>query len=59
MTERFEIRLTPARRQELSALAADVGMSASDLARLAIQRLLNSRDTLLPPPPSSQSRATP
>jgi hypothetical protein len=58
MTERFEIRLTPAHRQELVALAADVGISAADLARLAIRRLLDNRSTLLPPP-SSQSRATP
>jgi hypothetical protein len=47
MNERFEIRLAPERRQELAALAADVGISASDLARLAILRLLNSRDALV------------
>jgi hypothetical protein len=32
MSERFEIRLAPERRQELAALAAEIGMSASDLS---------------------------
>jgi hypothetical protein len=40
-------RLTPERRQELAGMAADVGISASALARLAILRLLNSRDALV------------
>jgi hypothetical protein len=57
MTERFEIRLTQARRQELAALAADVGISASDLARLAIYRLLHS-DAPLQLPSTMQDRGS-
>jgi len=40
---RFEISLPMDRRRELDALAAETGVSASDLARLAIIRLLASR----------------
>jgi hypothetical protein len=55
MSERFEIRLAPERRQELAALAAEIGMSASDLARLAIYRLLKG-DAPLPSPPPRHER---
>jgi hypothetical protein len=51
MSERFEIRLTPERRQELSELALLLGVSAADAARLAISRLINGRDELLQLPP--------
>lgn len=44
MSERFEIRLTPERRQELAQFAAEVGISAADCARLAIHQLLHNRD---------------
>jgi metal-responsive CopG/Arc/MetJ family transcriptional regulator len=44
---RFEISLPTERRRELDALAAETGVSASDLARLAIVRLLASREDLL------------
>jgi hypothetical protein len=41
MTERFEIRLTLERRQELAQFAAEVGISAADLCRLAIHQFLH------------------
>jgi hypothetical protein len=41
---RIEIRLTPERRQELSELAAEIGISTADIARLAIHQLLHNRD---------------
>jgi hypothetical protein len=49
---RFEISLPADRRRELDALAGEVGISASDLARLAITRLLNGRNELVNEPPS-------
>jgi hypothetical protein len=49
MTDRFEIRLTPARRAELSQFAAEVGISAADCARLAIHQFLHSREGLRRP----------
>ena len=35
-TARFELLLTPNGRQELDALAADLGVSAADAVRLAL-----------------------
>ena len=43
---RFEISLPTCRRRELDALTVETGLSASDLARLAITRMLNQADTL-------------
>lgn len=43
---RFEISLPLSRRQELDALATELGVSASDLARFAISRLLANSDVL-------------
>jgi hypothetical protein len=44
--KRFEIAMPSSRRAELERLADDLGTSASDLARLAIIRLLNDPDVL-------------
>lgn len=44
---RFEVRLTPERRAQLEQLSTQIGVSAPDLARLAITQLLANRDTLL------------
>jgi hypothetical protein len=49
MTERFEIRLSTERKRELDDLAAEIGVSAADCARLAIHRLLSCRDLHLQP----------
>jgi hypothetical protein len=58
MTERFEIRLTLERRQELAQFAAEVGISAADLCRLAIHQLLHNRDGRLHlGPPQGQQGA--
>jgi hypothetical protein len=52
---RFEMRLPAARRQELADLAAEVGISSSDLARLAISRLLARPGSLLGPATPNRS----
>jgi hypothetical protein len=44
--KRFEIAMPASRRAELERLANDLGTSASDLARLAIIRLLNDPASL-------------
>lgn len=44
---RFEITLPADRRQALNELAAEIGLSASDLARLAINRLLSEHGDML------------
>jgi hypothetical protein len=38
-TARFELLLTPNGRQELDALATDLGVSAADVIRLGIRRM--------------------
>ncbi len=43
---RFEIRLSAARRRELGELANETGLTAADVARLAIVRLLNDPQVL-------------
>jgi hypothetical protein len=43
---RFEVALPAVRRAELARLADDAGISAADLARLAIIRLLNDSASL-------------
>jgi hypothetical protein len=43
---RFEVALPAVRRAELARLADDAGISAADLARLAIIRLLNDPASL-------------
>jgi predicted transcriptional regulator len=48
MTKRFEIKLPEDRRAALDALANQTGVSASDLARLAINQMLEDRDVKLP-----------
>jgi hypothetical protein len=45
-TSRFEIVLPADRRAELAALAAEAGVTASALARLAIVRMLNDPEPL-------------
>lgn len=45
-TARFEIILPATQRQALAGLAAEAGLSASALARLAIIRMLNDPDAL-------------
>jgi hypothetical protein len=44
---RFELRLPTQRRAQLEALADETGLSAADLARLAIGRLLDDRKVIL------------
>lgn len=44
---RFEIAMPAVRRVELERLASELGTSSADLARMAIIRMLNSRDELL------------
>jgi hypothetical protein len=44
--KRFEIAMPASRRAELERLANDLGTSASDLARLAIIRMLNDPASL-------------
>jgi hypothetical protein len=44
--KRFEIVMPAVRRAELARLADDAGISAADLARLAIIRLLNDPASL-------------
>ena len=44
---RFEFRLSADRRRELAELAAETGLSASDLARLAVRRLIADPGGLL------------
>ena len=43
---RFELRLSPARRQELNALAQDTGLASADLVRLAIKQFLERPEIL-------------
>jgi predicted DNA-binding protein len=45
---RFEIRMPSQRRHALDQLAHESGLSAADLARLAIGRLLEDRTVRLP-----------
>jgi hypothetical protein len=42
MTERFEVRLSRERRQELDALARECDLSAADVMRLAIKLMVES-----------------
>ena len=44
---RFELRLPCAQRRELAELAQETGLSASDLARLAVRRLIADPGVLL------------
>jgi hypothetical protein len=46
-TERFEIRLSADRRHELAELARASGLSAADITRLAITRMLQNPGVLL------------
>jgi predicted transcriptional regulator len=48
MNTRFEIRIPAEQRARLDALAADAGLSSSDLARLAIGQILEDRAVRLP-----------
>jgi hypothetical protein len=44
---RFEFKLPAQRRAELDNLADEAGLTASDLVRLAIRRLLEQRAAIL------------
>ena len=44
---RFELRLPSGSRRELAELAIATGLSASDLARLAVRRLIADPGVLL------------
>jgi hypothetical protein len=44
---RIDLRIPPRWRKELDELAAEVGLSSTDVARLAIRYLLLNRDRLL------------
>jgi len=48
LTMRFEIKLQPECRRQLDELATATGISATDLARLAIGQLLDQRLVRLP-----------
>ena len=47
---RLELKIPTERREALSTLAEQSGLSSSDLVRLAINRLLEDRDVRLPEP---------
>jgi len=53
MTEQMNIRISPERRRELDALAAEVGVSAADLTRFGIGLVLRNRASLFELPPSA------
>jgi hypothetical protein len=50
LSDRLEVRVPAQQRQELLQLAADTGLSVPGLVRLATQRLLADRASLLPGP---------
>jgi hypothetical protein len=52
---RFELRLPREQRERLGALADQTGLSASDLARLAVRRLIADPGVLLGPAVRSPS----
>ena len=45
---RFEIKMQPERRRQLDELASATGISAADIARLAINQVLDERAVRLP-----------
>jgi hypothetical protein len=55
---RFELRLPREQRERLGALADQTGLSASDLARLAVRRLIADPGVLLGPAVQSPSEPT-
>jgi hypothetical protein len=55
MDDRFEFRLSAERRNELARLAGETGLSASDLVRLSINKLVQDRDALPRLPMSDQT----
>jgi hypothetical protein len=46
---RFDLTMPASQRRELAALAAENGLSSSDLARLAIKHLLRNPQVVLQP----------
>jgi len=44
---RFEIKMRPAQRRDLDALAEELDLTASDLARVGIAWIIKNRDVLL------------
>jgi hypothetical protein len=54
---RFEFRLSADRRRALSELARESGLSASDLARLAVRRLIENPGALVRGRPAKELRA--
>jgi len=44
---RFQFRLSPEHRRELSELASEAGLSSSDLVRLSVRWLLENPGVLL------------
>jgi hypothetical protein len=53
---RFEFRLSADRRRALSELARESGLSASDLARLAVRRLIENPGVLVRGQPAKESQ---
>lgn len=45
---RFEIRMPAQHRHDLDAYASELGLSAADVVRLAVRRLIANRDPLKP-----------
>jgi hypothetical protein len=54
---RLQILLPAERRAELDRLAGECGLSASDLARLAITEMLGRREVVLIRPPAHEAAA--
>jgi hypothetical protein len=56
---RFELRLSEVQRRELSELAAEIGISATALSRLAVKWLLANRAVLQRGPMAPRKERTP
>jgi hypothetical protein len=57
LSDRLEVRVLAAQRRELVQLAAATGVSVPGLVRLATQRLLADRNSLLPDPHTEEHAA--
>jgi hypothetical protein len=62
---RFELRLTPTGREQLTALAADLGVSAADVVRMSLRKMSAAhsrktrRDAQAPAMPAALPAAPP
>jgi hypothetical protein len=46
MNTRFEIKITPAMREQLMRASEETGLSGADIARLGIRKMLQAEDVL-------------